>query len=918
MNQWFRRVFLYHVLMVTVGGMPCFSDSCAFEKKLTIPWGFDEGEVGIRWHPAGNFGPSDFAIIDRGTSAPERSHLYLLDTVNSSLVLYAMDNPGEIDRYPIPENCRTFIVHDTSIVLWDGHSLHLLDCDTRRKVSTSHSLPIRAVDRMFIHGVDLFLIDERGRQFSINKMEEHLLLTPSTDVLRIPNTEKTGIQSFSLTSPGNHSVHVEYPFEIASIEYVGSTDSVLCIVIERIVSHVPLMAEESIVFITHQGNILHTIDLPFVYYTNFHRRIKLFDSKVYVFISDPAGLLLYSADLERVLREKSVLPELTSEPYHFNWYVPRNPAETDDQNTCRFHPISRDSVLCMARKYVDIKWAATDENVTEGIERMPDGTYVRTPAWVRPGKLMNVPYKWGGFTSIDDFAAGVVQGKKCGDDYLESMGHSDEYCIGVDCSGFVSRCWGMDEKYFTATMHEISHELPSYSSLQRGDALNKPHHHIRLVAEDLPSGMILTVEAGGEWRVCYHLCKHTTLVGYTPIRFNFIMDTFARDPFVIATRNVGEEIAVRRGPSFEEDQITTIHHAMKFVSTAYHNGWYHFHIPTGTGTYGGWCFGGEEAGTGFLTGYQDGAILTLVGETLNAYSGPGIGNSYVTTVSPGQRYAVFAEDSGWYGIYIANVPDDPTGWIYSGCAGDQIELIAGGPHDGYGAEILSLDYPAEISEGDVATCLLRLKNIGSCSWNGETMIRTTVPRGRSSLFASPGWIDSSTIKGMEQAVLPHQATTVHFEIRAPYVCHDSLFTESFGIKQEDFEWFGDTGQFGPGDSTLSMRIHVMDIGLPEAPVIELSNTDIENGIFRFSWNPVNTASHYGVFRGLFGSDHAPGRICITDGLGFSDSTGLHDSRRDVFYCVKAYCPCDSSGLSNHVGEFEFAAEKLQRRASVTP
>jgi hypothetical protein len=455
---------------------------------------------------------------------------------------------------------------------------------------------------MLIHGAEFVLIDERGRKFAIKKNEEHLILIPSTDALRIPNTEKVGIQSFSLTSPGNHSLHIEYPYEIGSVEYVGSTDSVLCVVIERIVSHVPLIAEESIVFITRQGHILHTIDLPFVYYTNFRHRIKLFGSKVYVFISDPAGLFLYIADVERVLREKSVLPELTSEPYHFNWYVPQYHAAMNPKTSYLIHPITRDSVMCMARQYVDMEWIATDENITEGVERMPDGTYVRTPAWVHPGKLMNVPYKWGGFTSIDDFTAGVVQGKKCGDDYLESMGHSDEYCIGVDCSGFVSRCWGTEEKYFTATMHEISHELSSFSFLQRGDALNKPHHHIRLVAEDMPSGMILTVEAGGEWRVCYHLCKHTTLVGYTPIRFNFIVDSYTREPFVIAAKDVGQEIAVRRGPSFGEDQITTIRHPMKFVSTAYHNGWYHFHIPTGTGTYGGWCFSGEEAGTGLLTG----------------------------------------------------------------------------------------------------------------------------------------------------------------------------------------------------------------------------------------------------------------------------------------------------------------------------
>jgi len=64
----------------------------------------------------------------------------------------------------------------------------------------------------------------------------------------------------------------------------------------------------------------------------------------------------------------------------------------------------------------------------------------------------------------------VQAGKKAGDvgdaakRKLGDSGTSFESC-GIDCSGFVSRCWNLSRPYSTAEMHQICVPLTSWDEL---------------------------------------------------------------------------------------------------------------------------------------------------------------------------------------------------------------------------------------------------------------------------------------------------------------------------------------------------------------------------------------------------------------------------------------------------------------------
>lgn len=158
---------------------------------------------------------------------------------------------------------------------------------------------------------------------------------------------------------------------------------------------------------------------------------------------------------------------------------------------------TRADVLAIARAYAEYKWIPTAANVRDGADGA--GISIRTPTrsageangdpdhWVTGEESIGVPYKWGGFDSLASFEAGVKRGKAAGDLYTAekrkkgSAAVSAE-AVGIDCSGFISRCWKLPRKYGTATLSQVCKPLRSMSELRPGDILNTANAHVILFA----------------------------------------------------------------------------------------------------------------------------------------------------------------------------------------------------------------------------------------------------------------------------------------------------------------------------------------------------------------------------------------------------------------------------------------------------
>ncbi len=144
--------------------------------------------------------------------------------------------------------------------------------------------------------------------------------------------------------------------------------------------------------------------------------------------------------------------------------------------------------LEIAEAYASFRWRATEKNVFHGVDE--DGVPVNTPdrGFVKTGFLpdeeaVGVPYQWGGFSSLEDFEKGIGQGRWAGHIPRKRSEGASRFAVGVDCSGFVARCWKLAEKQSTRSLGKLCYQLQSWGELAPGDAINRFDAHVMLFKE---------------------------------------------------------------------------------------------------------------------------------------------------------------------------------------------------------------------------------------------------------------------------------------------------------------------------------------------------------------------------------------------------------------------------------------------------
>lgn len=191
---------------------------------------------------------------------------------------------------------------------------------------------------------------------------------------------------------------------------------------------------------------------------------------------------------------------------------------------------TRTEVVTLAQHYIDHTWTPETGHAFEGLD--PDGIPVKTPGWWQPGQPnTGLPYKWGGFDTPESFDAGLATGKFAGDAYsAEKRKHLDDavstHAVGIDCSGFVSRCWQLPRSYSTRELPQLCTEITDLSQLKPGDILNTHNRHVRLFAgwENQTTGLAIFYEASGRTvRETYNI-NEMQADGYQAWRYKGIVE----------------------------------------------------------------------------------------------------------------------------------------------------------------------------------------------------------------------------------------------------------------------------------------------------------------------------------------------------------------------------------------------------------
>ena len=216
-----------------------------------------------------------------------------------------------------------------------------------------------------------------------------------------------------------------------------------------------------------------------------------------------------------------------------------------------YSQVTRKQVISAAEAYVNYSWTADSINIWKNVDCSSLGN-ILTPAWVTVGAKTAIPYCWGGWSSIQSFATGITNGKSAGDNDCTTNGDLYEKCaVGVDCSGFVTKVWGINsQKYSTSTLPNISKSI-ALSATQPGDILNWAGHHTRLVfANNLSTtGFVDVIESSGtDWKVAKHSYKPSDLASYGSrcANTNIVIDTTKT---VFPDISNGPEIIVYPNPS---------------------------------------------------------------------------------------------------------------------------------------------------------------------------------------------------------------------------------------------------------------------------------------------------------------------------------------------------------------------------------
>jgi len=206
-------------------------------------------------------------------------------------------------------------------------------------------------------------------------------------------------------------------------------------------------------------------------------------------------------------------------------------------------PISRAEVLEIARSYAEHRWHSSAKNVLHGPDhdhiqvntpdRSAPGSEDNTALWTVDADNVGMPYKWGGFDTLKSFDAGIRNGKAAGDLYSgekrKKGGNAvSGEAVGVDCSGFISRCWKLKEKYGTSTLETLCSKLDSPADLQPGDVMNSVEGHVVLFVKWLDDtrsrGLFYESEPFSKVITSEHDIATLVSEGFHPLRYRQIHD----------------------------------------------------------------------------------------------------------------------------------------------------------------------------------------------------------------------------------------------------------------------------------------------------------------------------------------------------------------------------------------------------------
>jgi lysozyme len=145
--------------------------------------------------------------------------------------------------------------------------------------------------------------------------------------------------------------------------------------------------------------------------------------------------------------------------------------------------------------------------------------------------------------------------------------------------------------------------------------------------------------------------------------------------------------------------------------------------------------------------------------------------------------------------------------------GDAMALtqFAGQTASAYAAQFVSQTWPYATTSftmvaGQVIQANIVLKNVGTATWDSNTLLATTQPRDRASPFSDASWVSGNRLAAVQGSVPPGGTFEFDFDFHAP--TSPGSYDEFYGVVEDGVAWFSDPGQGGPPDNQIEAKIDV--------------------------------------------------------------------------------------------------------------
>ncbi|MCU7503023.1 MAG: T9SS type A sorting domain-containing protein [Ignavibacteria bacterium] len=340
----------------------------------------------------------------------------------------------------------------------------------------------------------------------------------------------------------NKTFKLNFPSSLAYSDLIGiDSKGNSFVLVETYLSEIPLKVKREVYTLSPEGSVLSILEIPSIKYLYLVRDFQIdADGNLYHLLTEKDKLTLIRwSNLTIPVTEKISYPSEYNYELHYNNIVPHTEAvvsaglnKISEKPNFGIQAVSRNTALRLAESYVLYKYQCKQNNLAPSDITGPDGDLVRTPSWLIAGMNAKVPYMWGGFCTLSDFSNGLLNGRYCGD--INTAGIS-RYAVGVDCSGFVSRCWSLSYHCTTSAMPNITTQYSSWDEIRPGDAV-LTNGHVRMFVDKASNGALRVVEASGrDWAVSYWSYTPSDLTAYTPRAYSgMVSDYSVKQPLLLS------------------------------------------------------------------------------------------------------------------------------------------------------------------------------------------------------------------------------------------------------------------------------------------------------------------------------------------------------------------------------------------------